>query len=589
MKKVLFLSLILIVAAVVPAQNQGAKITVPLRFDHYYSLEQVYEAVQAIHQAYPDMTTLEMVGKSEEGRPLYAVTVNNPKTGSALAKPGIYVDGNIHGNEIQGGEVCLYLLDYLLGNYGKNKDVTELVDKKVFYVVPVVNTDGRWHFFHDANTPSSNRSLRIPRDDDHDGLVDEDFPDDLDGDGNICMMRKKDPYGMYKTDPEDPRLMVPVKPGEKGEWTILGEEGIDNDGDGLINEDAEGYVDPNRQWGFDWAPEYVQSGSGDYPFQGVGLKALAQWDLTKTNICMVWTFHNFGGMYLRGPSRKGVGEYPQGDIAVYDYIGKQAERITPGYKYMISWKDLYTTYGDSLEWMCQTLGAYGYCGEVFQSQSETFKGPGEKKTEPTAATGEEGGRGFLFGDMTDRERLKYSDNLTQGELYKPWKPFKHPTYGDIEIGGWVKMSSRLPATFMLPDLVHRNAMAVLFSAKHTPEVHLQVTEVKKIGTDLYRVRTRLANDCAMPTMSYQAQKTRIYPKDMLKVSGPTAKVVAGGLLNDPYIDQVTYKKSRPEIQFLFVPGFGKTDYQFLVQGKGEIAVRYESRHAGTLEKKVKLD
>jgi hypothetical protein len=587
MKKVLFLTLVFLMASAVPGQT--GKITVPLRFDHYYTLDQVYEAAQAINKAYPEMTKLEEVGRTEEGRPLYAVTVNNPKTGPALSKPAIYVDGNIHGNEIQGGEVCLYLLDYLLGNYGKNRDVTELVDKKVFYVVPVVNPDGRWHFFKDANTPSSNRSLRISLDDDKDGLVDEDFPEDLDGDGSITMMRKKDPFGMYKTDPEDARLMVRIKPGEKGEWTILGEEGIDNDGDGQLNEDGEGYVDPNRQWGFDWAPQYVQSGSGEFPFQAVGLKGLALWTQTKTNIVIGWTFHNFGGMYLRGPSRKGLGEYPQGDVAVYDYIGKQAERITPGYRYMISWKDLYTTYGDSLEWLCETLGAYGYCGEVFQSESETFKALSEKKAERPSEAGEEGPRGFMFGDTTDRERLKYSDNLTQGELYKPWKPYKHPVYGDIEIGGWVKMSSRLPAPFMIQDMVHRNAMAVLFSAKHAPEVSLEVTEVKKLGGDLYRLRTRLANGKAMPTMSYLAQRTKIYPKDTLKVSGAGAKVVAGGVLTDPYNDRVTYKKYRPEIQFLVVPGFGKTDYQFLVQGKGEIMVRYESRHAGTLEKKVKLD
>ena len=586
MKKMLLLALILVIAASMPAET--AKITVPLRFDHYYTLDQVYEAVQALNKAYPEMTKLEEVGKSEEGRPIYAVTLNGPKTGPALAKPAIYVDGNIHGNEIQGGEICLYLLDYLLGNYGKNREVTELLDKRVFYVIPVVNVDGRYHFFHDANTPSSNRSLRIPIDDDKDGLMDEDFPDDLDGDGNICMMRKKDPFGTYKTDPEDPRLMVRVKPGEKGEWTILGEEGIDNDGDGLINEDSEGYVDPNRQWGFDWAPEYVQNGSGEYPFQAVGLKALALWTQAKTNICIGWTFHNFGGMYLRGPSRKGLGEYPPQDVAVYDYIGKQAERITPGYRYLLSWKDLYTTYGDSLEWLCQVCGAYGYCGEVFQSESETFKTQSEKTARPSEA-GEEGPMAFMMGGAADLERLKYSDNLTQGELYKPWKPFKHPTYGDIEIGGWVKMSSRLSAPFMILDLAHRNAMAVLFSAKHVPEVSLDVTEVKKVGKDLYRVRTRLANDKAMPTMSYQAQKTKLYPKDMLKVSGGNAKVVAGGVLVDPYTDRVNYKKYRPEVQFLFVPGFGKAEHQFLVEGKGEITVRYESRHAGILERKVKLE
>ena len=586
MKKALLLSLILGLAAAMPAQT--AKMTIPLRFDHYYTLDQVYEAARALTQAYPRMATFEEVGKSEEGRPIIAVTVNNPKTGPALSKPGIYVDGNIHGNEIQGGEISLYVLDYLLGNYGKNKEVTELLDGNVFYVVPVVNVDGRYHFFADANTSSTNRGLRIPIDDDRDGLVDEDFPDDLDGDGSICMMRKKDPFGSYKTDPEDPRLMVPVKPGEKGEWTILGEEGIDNDGDGLVNEDSEGYVDPNRQWGFDWAPSYVQSGSGEYPFQAVGLKALALWTRTKPNICIGWTFHNFGGMYLRGPSRKGLGEYPPQDVAVYDYIGKQAERITPGYKYMISWKDLYTTYGDSLEWLCQLCGAYGYCGEVFQAESETFKTGDEKSARP-AQGGEETPSSFLMGDSTDRERLKYSDNLTQGELYKPWKPFKHPTYGDIEIGGWVKMSSRLPAPFMLQDLVHRNAMAVLFSAKHTPRVTLEVFDVKKLGGNLYRVRVRLANDKAMPTMTYEAQRAKLYPKDTLNVTGGSAKVLAGGVLVNAYRDQVTYKKYRPELQFLVVPGFGKVEYQFLVEGKGSVTLKYESRHGGRLEKTVKLD
>ncbi len=414
-------------------------------------------------------------------------------------------------------------------------------------------------------------------------MVDEDFPDDLDKDGNITQMRRKDPFGPYKTDPEDPRLMIRVKPGEKGEWAILGEEGLDNDGDGQINEDPEGYVDPNRQWSFDWAPEYIQGGSGEYPFQAVGLKALALWTMTKTNICVGWSFHNNGGMYLRGPARKGLGEYPSQDVAVYDYIGKQAERITPGYRYLLSWRDLYTTYGDSVEWMVRYLGAYAYCGEVFQSESESFKDLSEKAA---SASGGAEGRQRQFASMV--ERIKYSDNLTQGELYKPWTPFKHPVYGDVEIGGWAKMSSRLGAPFMMPDLVHRNAMAVLFSAKHTPEVTLDVIEVKNVGSNLYRIRTRLVNSKAMPSMSYQAQRDRLYPLDQLMVSGEKAKVVAGGLLTNADLDRVSYKKYRPEIQFLVVPGFGRVEHQFLVEGRGGVTIRYASRHGGTLEKKIEF-
>jgi Zinc carboxypeptidase len=579
----LLIPLVLLAVSTLPAQK--AEIAAPLRFDQYYTLDQVYAALKALNKAYPQLTTLETVGTSEEGRPLMAMTVNNPKTGAALDKPGIYVDGNMHGNEIQGGDISLYLLDYLLGNYGKNAEVTALVDRLCFYVVPVVNVDGRFHFLADPNSPDSNRTIRIPVDDDKDGLVDEDPADDLDGDGNICLMRKKDPFGPYKTDPEDPRLMVRIKPGERGEWTLLGEEGLDNDGDGQINEDGEGYVDPNRNWGFDWAPPYVQQGSGEYPFQGTGLKGLAEWTMTKTNIAFVWTFHNNGGMLLRGPSRKGLGEFPSQDVAVYDYIGKQGERIIPGYRYLILWKDLYATYGDSDGWASQLMGAYTYCAEVFTDESQSFKGASERPEPGTAR--EEAVRDMFSGGVPERERLKFSDSLVQSEQYKPWKPFKHPLYGDIEIGGWVKMSSRLGPPFMIKDLVHRNAMAVLFAAKHLPEVALEVTEVKPLGGGLFRVRTRLSNPKAMPTMSYLAQKVNLYPKDMLKVSG--AKVVAGGVLMDPYFDKVAYKKDRPEIQFLAVPGFGKVEFEFLVEGKGELTLRYESRHGGRITKTVKLE
>jgi len=105
MKRVaLLLVVMLFLSVVIPSET--VKVTVPLRFDQYYPLEMVYEALQALHKAYSKQTKLEMVGKSEEDRPIYAMTVNIPKTGEAVDKPGIYVDGNIHGNEIQGGEIC---------------------------------------------------------------------------------------------------------------------------------------------------------------------------------------------------------------------------------------------------------------------------------------------------------------------------------------------------------------------------------------------------------------------------------------------------------------------------------------------------
>ena len=127
----------------------------------------------------------------------------------------------------------------------------------------------------------------------------------------------------------------------------------------------------------------------------------------------------------------------------------------------------------------------------------------------------------------ERERLKFNDNVTQGDLYKPWKPFKHPQFGDIEIGGWVKMSSRLPHPFMLPDLAHRNASAVLFAAAQTPSITLDVLPPQKAGADLYKVRVRVVNGGSIPSLTYTAVQRKIHPQDMLKVSGP-ARQGGGG-------------------------------------------------------------
>jgi len=563
------------------AENKG-KIEIPLRFDRYYTYDDVVEALKLLHSTFPQLTRLDMVGKSEEGREIYALTINNPKTGEALSKPGVYVDGNIHGNEIQAGEVCLYFANMLLTKYGENEKITKVLDKNAYYILPVVNVDGRAHFFSDPQTPSSGRSVHIPKDDDRDGLVDEDGPDDLDGDGNICMMRIKDPLGNYKTDPEDSRLMIPIKPGEKGEWTLLGEEGIDNDGDGKINEDGEGYFDANRNWGYDWQPNYVQSGAGDFPLQALGVKAIAAYIHQRPNIIVNFAFHNSGGLWLRAPSIKEEKVDPR-DVAVYDIIGKNATKITPGTVYEPSY-DLYDTFGDTDSHMFNLEGSYTFVGELFMRSQETYR-DNVNKPVPPPTDAESSSRRGGNPDET-RELVKFNDYLGLNELYKPWKPFKHPTYGDIEIGGWVKMSSRLPHPFMLQELVHRNAMVVLYAAEQTPEISLDVFEVKEIGTNLHQVRVRLKNDKGLPTMSYKSISTKLYTPDILKITG--AKVVASGKITDLWNNKISYQEHKPETIYTSVPSYGFSEYQFLVEGKGEITVSYHSRKAGNLTKTIKL-
>ncbi|WP_297086106.1 M14 family metallopeptidase [uncultured Draconibacterium sp.] len=556
--------------------GNNPKIEVPLRFDHYYDYEDVVKALEVLHEAYPELTKLESIGESEEGLKIYALTINNKKTGHEHDKPGVWLDGNIHGNEIQAGEVCLYYANMLLTKYGENKKITEAVDRNVHYIIPVINVDGRSHFFKDGHTPSSSRSLRVPKDDDGDGLFDEDAPDDLDGDGSICQMRIKDENGQYKADPEDPRIMVRVKPGEKGEYTLLGSEGIDNDGDGRFNEDAEGYLDPNRNWGYHWMPPYVQRGAGNFPLSGLGIKAVDEFAAKHPNIIINFSFHNTGGMWLRVPADKST-QIPAADIAAYDVVGKEALKITPGYVYMPS-HELYPTYGDSDGQMFFVHGSYSFVGELFMRSQETYK---EKSDKPGTAKSTENDR-----SERSREQLKFNDNVVQGELYKEWKSYNHPVYGEIEIGGWVKMSSRLPHPFMLPDLVHRNASVVLLAANETPEVEIDVFDTIELGNKLQRVRVRLKNKNGLSTMTAQAVKDKLYTIDHLKVTG--AKVIAGGKINNYRLNQVSYKEHKPEIQFFALQGHATAEYEFIVECKGTLKLEYVSQKAGTTSKTIQL-
>ncbi|MCK5730571.1 MAG: hypothetical protein KAH68_05825, partial [Draconibacterium sp.] len=488
-------------------------------------------------------------------------------------------DGNIHGNEIQAGEVCLYYANMLLTKYGENEKITKAVDNNAHYIIPVVNVDGRYHFFEDGNTPSTNRGLRVPRDDDRDGLFDEDAPDDLDGDGSICQMRIKDPQGAYKLDPEDNRLLVRVKPGKKGEYSLLGYEGIDNDGDGRFNEDSEGYLDPNRNWGSNWMPNYVQRGAGNFPLSGTGIKAVHEFMASHPNIIIGYAFHNTGGMWLRVPAEKST-EIPSSDVAAYDVIGNEAIKITPGYVYMPAY-DLYPTYGDADSHMFFIHGIYSFVGELFMRDQETY-------TTKKSAEKEDAMEAIMRGSSTERsrEQLKFNDNVALGELYKDWKPFTHPVYGEIEIGGWVKMSSRLPHPFMLQDLVHRNASVVLLSAGHTPELTIDVFEVKEIGKNLSQVRVRIENTKGLSSMTAQAFKDKLYKLDVLKVTG--GKVIAGGKLSDIRLNKVSYKENKPEVQFFAMPGHSKVEYQFLIEGKGKVTFSYESQKAKNAVTTVEL-
>jgi hypothetical protein len=567
-----------------PYDARGAEVS--LSFDHFYDHGELTAALKSLQAANPELATLQSIGKSYEGRDVWAIVLNNPKTGPADRKSGYYIDGNIHGNEIQGGEVALYTVWYLLKNYGRTELATRLLDERVFYVVPTMNPDSRDYFLHRATNPNAPRSGLVPHDDDRDGTADEDGPDDLDGDGSITMMRRKDPYGASKPHPEDPRIMISVQPGEKGEYTLLGQEGIDNDGDGAINEDGPGGYDMNRNFGYNWQPNYIQRGAGEFPFCFPETKAVADFILRNPNIAGAQSFHNFGGMILRGPGAKNLGEINPLDRSVYDFVGQKGEKILPGYRYIIVYKDLYTVYGGSIDFIYNICGAFTFSNELDMDASSTDLPSGERRGGEREEESRRGapGRGRV-------EEMLFHDLVLMGEQYTPWKPYRHPLYGDIEIGGLRKLSSRVPPLFKLAETCHRNAAFCLYHADQLARLAFDKPKITRLKGDLYQVDVTIANSRVTPSISAIAQQKKLHRPDQVRIEGAKARLVAAGVLTDAFRN-LTRAAKTDKNGFSHqegVRGFGKVDFRLLIAGKGKAKLIYDSLKGGWVETVIELD
>jgi hypothetical protein len=563
------------------AQQRGSDPphTLDLTWDRWLDHDEVGERMQLMARTWPRFLTLSSMGKSYGGRELWVMTINNPDTGPEMSKAGIFIEANVHGNEIQGGEINLYTIWYLMENYGKIDEITRLVDERVFYIVPTVNPDGRDYFLH--GTGSGARTGHVPVDSDGDGLFDEDGDDDLNGNGVIEQIRKYVPgEGTHRLNPSDPRIMEAVAPWEKGDWVLLGSEGLDNDGDGLVNEDPIGGYDPNRNYGSDWQPEYVQGGSMDYPFQLPESRATQDFLRAHPNIAGMQSYHNSGGMILRPPGSAWYGDYPRSDIQVYDEIGEFGERILPWYNYLIIWQGLYTVHGGSIDWTNDGHGIVSFSNELWNGgqyfQSPLLTQQGENPNSPISG---------------QRSRYFFDDFVEFGDQYIEWAPFDHPQYGEVEMGGWKKLSGRINPRFMSMELFHRNMAFTLYHADMMPMMRMGGTRVESLGGGLYKVQVDIRNERLIPTITAKGMENRVVRPDLLTVDG-NVEIVAAGWVADRNRPGPTQMIDQHDLKRILIrsghPGRTTKTIEYLVRGSGSMEVTYSSVKGGTVSTRVQV-
>lgn len=291
----------------------------------YRNAEALGKHLEDLARSHRKLMRVESIAKSLGKRDVWLVELGAGKDKERKTRPAMLVVAGIEGNDLAGCAAAVGWIERLVGQYEKNDQVRKLLDTTTLYVIARLNPDAAEAYFA---KPTVERSVTgKPVDDDHDGMQDEDGPEDLDGDGQITWMRIEDPEGEYILDPADSRLLMEADPvkGEVGAWRLL-TEGRDNDADEQWNEDGPGGVNLNRNFPFQY--KWFAADSGIHQVSENETRALADFIVDHPQIGIVFTFgaaDNLAKTPKGGPrpsGRKPATVIHEKDLPFYKQMGE---------------------------------------------------------------------------------------------------------------------------------------------------------------------------------------------------------------------------------------------------------------------------
>ena len=133
-------TLALVALLLVPSTALGAD-EFPKGFEGYHTYAEVGAAAKAVADAHPDIARRFSLGKSYQGREIWAMKISdNVATDEPEAE--VLYEGGHHADEHMGVEMALKIMRWLVDGYGTDTRITKIVDSREIWIVFLANPDG---------------------------------------------------------------------------------------------------------------------------------------------------------------------------------------------------------------------------------------------------------------------------------------------------------------------------------------------------------------------------------------------------------------------------------------------------------------
>jgi hypothetical protein len=114
-------------------------------------------------------------------------------------------------------------------------------------------------------------------------------------------------------------------------------------------------------------------------------------------------------------------------------------------------------------------------------------------------------------DPKQKALLAFSDKELQGKGYVNWTPVKHPTLGDVEVGGLVPFTDTTPPPAMVQRLLDGQVPWVMALAEKLPRLKVLKSEAKAKGAGVYAITVWVENTGYLPFPTAMGRKNQHVP------------------------------------------------------------------------------